>query len=60
MLFRSYEVNKENKGNKEIQIFHPNFVEKNKDKLTLIVNNEFSKLVDIVTVDEDYLEVILI
>ena len=51
-----YDVEKENK---EIQIFHPNFVEKNKDKLTLIVNNELSDLVDKVTVDEDYLEVIL-
>ena len=52
-----YEVEKENK---EIKIFHPNFVEKNKDKLTLIINNEPSELIDKVTVDEDYLEVILV
>ena len=55
-----YEVNKENKGNKEIQIFHPNFVEKNKDKLKILVNNELTEFNYKVTIDDDYLEVILI
>jgi hypothetical protein len=58
-----YEVEKENeKENRVIQIFHPNFVAKNKDKLTLVVNNEIPKLVDKVTLGkgEDYLEVILV
>jgi hypothetical protein len=52
-----YEVNKENK---EIQIFHPNFVEKNKDKLKILVNNELTEFNYKVTIDDDYLEVILI
>ena len=58
-----YEVEKENeKENRVIQIFHPNFVAKNKDKLTLVVNNEIPELVDKVTLGkgEDYLEVILV
>ena len=48
------------KDNKEVQIFHPNFVAKNKDKFNIIVNNEPTNFDYKVTVDEDYLEVILI
>jgi len=47
---------------KKIQIFHHEFVENNKDKLTLIINNKSSPLVEIAVANDDdyYVEVILI
>ena len=47
---------------KKIQIFHPEFVKNNKDKLTLIINNKSSPLVEIAVANDDdyYVEVILI
>ena len=55
-----YEVEENNKE-KAIQIFGENFVEENKNKFTLVINNEpKEELVDKVTIDDDYLEVILV
>ena len=46
---------------KQIQIFHPEFVKNNRDKLTLIIDNKSSELVETAKVnDKYYIEVILI
>lgn len=54
------EEEEENGEKKKIQIFGEYFVENNKDKLFLIINNKRSKLVAKTKVDDDYLEVILV
>ena len=55
-----YEVEKNNEE-KTIQIFGENFVEENKNKFTLVINNEpKEELVEKVTIDDHYLEVILV
>ena len=45
---------------KDIRIFGKTFVNNNKDKLSLIINNKKSKLIETTKVNEDYLEVILV
>ena len=46
-------------GNK-IQIFGDDFVNNNKDKLFLIINNRYSDLISSKKINDDYLEVILV
>ena len=47
-------------GIKDIRIFGSDFAKKYKEKISLIINNEKSELLEIIKLDDDYLEVILV
>ena len=47
-------------GIKDIRIFGKDFAKKYKEKISLIINNEKSELLEIIKLDDDYLEVILV
>ena len=44
----------------EIRIFGDRFVQNNKDKLYLIINNKYEELTSTIEINEEYLEVILV
>lgn len=56
----TYSLNFKKYKGKDIKIFGSTFVNNNKDKISLIINNKKAELMDKIVINDNYLEIILI